>query len=139
MTTIPTVTATDTDAATGLHYLDAAVADPVPKWSSLETYAFMDAVARLGSRLPPPLVEKIQARLAASFTADFGFTDNHMLQFRTARYLFGTPFTEAQFVSIFGLVIVALFWRILSQREAKMQVHVEALPSAPETEAPINI
>jgi hypothetical protein len=80
--------ATGTDAATGLQYLEDAVADPAP-WSCFETYAFMDAVLRLGLKLPPALVEKVQARLGASFTKDFGFTDNHMLQYRTARYLFG--------------------------------------------------
>jgi len=81
--------ATGRDAATGLRYLEDAVADPRPVWGSFETYAFMDAVLRLGSRLPAPLVEKIHARLTISFSTDFGFTDNHMLQFRTARYLFG--------------------------------------------------
>lgn len=86
--------ATGIDAATGLRYLEDAVADPQPAWSSFETYAFMDAVLRLGSKLPAPLVEKIHARLAASFTADFGFTDNHMLQFRTARYLFGQTWPD---------------------------------------------
>jgi phosphatidylglycerol---prolipoprotein diacylglyceryl transferase len=37
----------------------------------------------------------------------------------TARFIFGLPLTEAQFVSLFGVVIVALFWRVLAQREAK--------------------
>ena len=81
--------ATGIEAATGLQYLEDAVADPMPVWGSFETYAFMDAVLRLGDKLPPALVEKIHTRLTASFTTDFGFTDNHMLQFRTARYLFG--------------------------------------------------
>lgn len=82
------------DAATGLRYLADAVADPQPQWGSFETYAFMDAVLRLGPKLPAPLVAQIRARLAASFTPDFGFTDNHMLQFRTARYLFGQTWPE---------------------------------------------
>lgn len=86
--------ATGNDAATGLRYLEDAVADPTPAWSSFETYAFMDAVLRLGTKLPVPLVDKIRGRLAASFTADFGFTDNHMLQFRTARYLFGQTWPD---------------------------------------------
>ena len=88
--------ATGIDAATGLRYLEDAVAAPKPAWSSFETYAFMDAVLRLGPKLPPPLVEKIRGRLAASFTTDFGFTDNHMLQFRTARYLFGQTWPDGQ-------------------------------------------
>lgn len=86
--------ATGIDAANGLRYLEDAVADPTPVWSSFETYAFMDAVLRLGAKLPAPLVEKIRVRLAASFTTDFGFTDNHMLQFRTARYLFGQTWPD---------------------------------------------
>ncbi|HTO04584.1 MAG TPA: hypothetical protein VL069_12820, partial [Opitutus sp.] len=81
--------ATGIDAATGLRYLEESVADPKPAWGSFETYAFMDAILRLGTKLPAPLVENIRERLGASFTTDFGFTDNHMLQFRTARYLFG--------------------------------------------------
>lgn len=80
--------ATGIDAATGLQLLEDAVADQQRPWHSFEVYAFMDAVIRLGDKLPPALVEKIRTRLAASFTDDFGFTDNHILQFRTARYLF---------------------------------------------------
>lgn len=86
--------ATGIDAPTGLRYLEDAVADPQPVWGSFETYAFMDAVLRLGDRLPAPLVEKIRTRIAASLTTDFGFTDNHMLQFRTARYLFGQTWPD---------------------------------------------
>jgi hypothetical protein len=81
--------ATGIEAATGLRYLEEAVADTRTAWGSFQTYAFMDAVLRLGTRLPAPLVDKIRARLGTSFTTDFGFTDNHMLQFHTARYLFG--------------------------------------------------
>ncbi|MFI5355804.1 MAG: hypothetical protein ACHQ4G_00570 [Opitutales bacterium] len=86
--------ATGIDAATGLRYLEDAVADPNPAWSCFETYAFMDAVLRLGDKLPPPLVARIRARLAASFTDDMGFTDNHMLQLRTARYLYGQTWPD---------------------------------------------
>jgi hypothetical protein len=82
------------DAATGLQYLEDAVADPAQHWGSFETYAFMDAVVRLGDKLPVELVAKIRTRLADSFSTDFGFTDNHMLQFRTARYLFGQTWPE---------------------------------------------
>lgn len=78
--------ATGIDAATGLKYLEDAANEPAP-WFCFDVYSFMDAVLRLGNKLPPELVAKIHARLAASFTDDFGFTDNHMLQYRTARYL----------------------------------------------------
>ena len=37
----------------------------------------------------------------------------------TARFFLGLPITEAQFVSIAGIVIIALFWRVLARREAK--------------------
>jgi hypothetical protein len=80
--------ATGTDQATGLKYLRDAIADRTP-WTSFETYAFMDAVRRLGRKLPTDLVAAVRQRAAASFTSDFGFTDNHRLQYRTARYLFG--------------------------------------------------
>jgi len=86
--------ATGTDAAAGLKYLEDTVADQTHPWSSFEVYSMMDAVLRLGSKLPPALVEKIHTRLAASFTSDFGFTDNHMLQYRTARYLFGQTWPD---------------------------------------------
>lgn len=79
--------ATGIDAAEGLRYLEDAVADTGSHWHSFEPYVLMDAVLRLGDKLPPPLVTRIRERLAASFTPDFGFTDNHMLQIHTARYL----------------------------------------------------
>jgi len=86
--------ATGTDAAAGLRYLEDAVADRTREWGSFETYAFMDAVLRLGPKLPAVLVEEIRTRLAKSFKTDFGFTDNHMLQYRTARLLFGQTWPE---------------------------------------------
>lgn len=86
--------ATGIDAPTGQRYLADAVADTKQAWSSFETYAFMDAVLRLGPKLPPELVGRIRDRLAASFTHEFGFTDNHMLQYRTARYLFGQTWPD---------------------------------------------
>lgn len=103
--------ATGIDAATGLRYIEDAVADPQPAWGSFETYAFMDAVLRLGPKLPAPLVEKIRGRLAASFSTDYGFTDNHMLQFRTARYLFGQTWPD-------GSVLADGTTPVSSQREA---------------------
>lgn len=80
--------ATGIDAAEGLRYLEEAVADTTSHWHSFEPYVMMDAVIRLGDKLPPPLVARIRTRLAGCFTSDFGFTDNHMLQIHTARYLF---------------------------------------------------
>ncbi len=82
------------EAETGLRYLEDAAVDPEQHWGSFETYAFMDAVVRLGDKLPPELVTKIRARLSKSFSTDLGFTDNHMLQYRTARYLFGQTWPE---------------------------------------------
>jgi hypothetical protein len=79
--------ATDTDVETGLRYLVEGVDDP-RRWGSFETYAYMDAVLRLGDELPADLVERIRDRLAAAFGHDLGFTDNHWLQYQTARYLF---------------------------------------------------
>ena len=51
----------------------------------------------------------------------------------TGRYLFGSPFTEAQWASIIGLIAVGAFWRVLSVREAKAQQlreHLQAPPSS---------
>lgn len=86
--------ATGIDAATGLRYLEDAVNDTSGTWGCFETYPFMDAILRLGKKLPRPLVDKIRTRMAASFTDDFGFTDNHMLQLHTARYLFGQTWPD---------------------------------------------
>ena len=84
---------TGIDAATGVRYLTDAVDDPRP-WGSFEPYVMMDAVLRVGDRLPAPLVERIKTRLARSFGADLGFTDNHQLQYRTARYLFAQTWPD---------------------------------------------
>lgn len=86
--------ATGIDAVEGLRYLEDAVADTNLHWHSFEPYVLMDAVLRLGDKLPAPLVAEIRERLAASFTHDFGFTDNHMLQIHTARYLFGQTWPD---------------------------------------------
>ena len=84
---------TGIDAPTGLRYLTEAVDDPEP-WGSFEPYAMMDAVLRLGDRLPPALVARIRTRLAQSFGPDLGFTDNHRLQYRTARYLYAQTWPD---------------------------------------------
>jgi hypothetical protein len=55
--------ASGTDAATGLRYLEEAVADPQSPWGSFETYALMDAVLRLREKLPAALVETIRTQL----------------------------------------------------------------------------
>lgn len=39
----------------------------------------------------------------------------------TARYLFGSPLTEAQWTSIFGLMAIAVFWVSLARREEKIK------------------
>ncbi len=65
------------------------------------------------------------------------FFVEHFRAGATARYLFGTPFTEAQFVSVAGLVVIALFWRTLAQREAKMLRENPPVESSGEIEAPV--
>ncbi|HEY0074725.1 MAG TPA: prolipoprotein diacylglyceryl transferase [Abditibacteriaceae bacterium] len=47
----------------------------------------------------------------------------------TARYLFGSPLTEAQWTSIFGLMAIAVFWIGLARREAKAKAQISRLPS----------
>ena len=76
------------DRETGLRYLRQAAGQDAP-WECFQTYAAMEAILRLGDRLPPDLTEKMKARIVAGFTSDLGFTENHKLQYRTARYLFG--------------------------------------------------
>jgi hypothetical protein len=81
------------DRKTGLRYLRQAAAQDAP-WECFQTYAAMEAILRLGDRLPADLVEIMKARIAAAFTADLGFTENHKLQYRTARYLFGQTWPD---------------------------------------------
>jgi hypothetical protein len=76
------------DRDTGLSYLRQAVDQDAP-WECFQTYAAMEAILRLGDRLPPDLTEKMKTRIVAGFNSDLGFTENHKLQYRTARYLFG--------------------------------------------------
>ncbi len=76
------------DREAGLRYLWDAVNDTTD-WGSFNVYSIMDAVLRIGDRLPPEMIEKAKHRLALNFGADKGFTENHKLQYRTARYLFG--------------------------------------------------
>ena len=47
----------------------------------------------------------------------------------TARYLFGSPLTEAQWTSIFGLMAIAVFWIALALREAKAKSQNPHLPA----------
>ncbi len=77
------------DEETGLQYLWDAVNDSTHQWGSFNVFSFMDAILRLENKLPPELIAKGKVRLAESFGEDKGFTENHKLQYRTARYLFG--------------------------------------------------
>jgi hypothetical protein len=79
---------TGIDRDTGLQYLWDAVNHPHP-WGSFNVYSCMDLVLRIGHLIPPQLIQKIKVRLALSFSSYKGFTENHKLQYRTARYLFG--------------------------------------------------
>jgi len=82
------------DEETGLQYLWDSVNDTTHQWGSFNVYSFMDAILRLENKLPPELITKGKARLAASFGEDKGFTENHKLQYRTARYLFGQTWAD---------------------------------------------
>ena len=80
--------ATGVDREKGYQFLQDTVSDSV-HWGSFHVYAMMDAVLRLKDRLPSGFAEKVRERLVLSFGRDKGFTENHKLQVRTARYLFG--------------------------------------------------
>ena len=82
------------EAAEGLRYL-AEATDRAEPWDCFHVYAIMDAVLRLRDRLPADLVERMKNKLAASFGTDLGFTENHKLQYRTARYLFGQTWPDS--------------------------------------------
>lgn len=84
---------TGVDRATGLQYLWDAVND-TNNWGSFNVYSIMDAVLRIGDRLPPEMIEQAKFQLAANFGEDKGFTENHKLQYRTARYLFGQAWQD---------------------------------------------
>ena len=85
--------ATGVDREEGLRYLWDAVND-TNDWGSFNVYSIMDAVLRIGDRLPLELIEKAKVQLARNFGADKGFTENHKLQYRTARYLYGQTWSD---------------------------------------------
>lgn len=80
--------ATGVDEKVGLKFLWDAVNDSV-HWGSFNVYSTMEAILRLGDKLPAEFVEKAKYRLASKFGEDKGFTENHKLQYRTARYFYG--------------------------------------------------
>lgn len=84
---------TGVDRATGLQYLWEAIND-TNNWGSFNVYSIMDAVLRIGDQLPPEMIEQAKFQLAVNFGADKGFTENHQLQYRTARYLFGQTWPD---------------------------------------------
>ncbi len=79
---------TGVDSETGLQYLWDSVNDSA-HWGSFNVYSIMDAVLRFEDKLPPEWVAKAKRQLAYHFRSDKGFTENHKLQYRTARYLYG--------------------------------------------------
>ena len=81
------------DERTGLQYLKDAVDDSV-HWECFNVYSFMDTVLRLGDKLPADIVETGKMRMATHFTEEKGFTENHKLQYRTARYLFAQTWPD---------------------------------------------
>lgn len=85
---------TGIDAEIGLRYLWDAVNDTATRWGSFNVYSFMDAILRLDDKLPPKLIEKGRQRLSEAFGEDKGFTENHKLQYRTARYLYGQTWPQ---------------------------------------------
>lgn len=85
--------ATDIDSQRGLELLQQAVGDSV-HWWCFNVYSMMDGLLRIGDLLPPELIEKAKMRICTHFGEDKGFTENHKLQYRTARYLFGQTWPE---------------------------------------------
>ena len=83
----------DIDAETGLEFLKESIDDST-HWGCFNTYSLMDALLRLENKIPCELAEKGKLRLAQNFGKDKGFTDNHKLQYRTARYLFGQTWPD---------------------------------------------
>ena len=84
---------TGIDRENGIRYLRDALDDSV-HWGCFNVYSMMDAVLRLGSLLPPDIAAETRSRLAENFGEDKGFTENHKLQYRTARYLYGQTWPD---------------------------------------------
>ena len=93
--------ATGIDKQRGLEILQQAVDDSL-HWWCFNVYSMMDGLLRIGDLLPPELIQKAKKRLSTHFGEDKGFTENHKLQYRTARYLYGqtwpecTPFADGK-------------------------------------------
>lgn len=81
------------DGETGLQYLEDAVNDSV-HWGFFDLYSFMEAIYRLGNKLPQDLILKAKERISKNFKEDKGFTENHKLQYRTAAYLYGQKWPD---------------------------------------------
>jgi len=81
------------DKKTGIAYLQEAVDDSM-HWDCFNVYSMMDAILRIGDQLPVSLIDKARYRLHTHFGADKGFTENHKLQYRVARYLFGQTWPD---------------------------------------------
>ncbi len=85
--------ATGIDKQRGLELLQEAVDDSL-HWWCFNVYSMMDGLLRIRDLLPPDLIEKAKMRLCTHFGEDKGFTENHKLQYRTARYLFGQTWPD---------------------------------------------
>jgi len=85
--------ATGIDKQRGLELLQQAVDDSL-HWGCFNVYSLMDGILRIGDQLHPALIKKAKKRLATHFGEDKGFTENHKLQYRTARYLFGQTWPD---------------------------------------------
>jgi len=85
--------ATGIDKQRGLELLQDAVDDSL-HWWCFNVYSMMDGLLRIGDLLPAEFIEKAKVRLSTHFGEDKGFTENHKLQYRTARYLFGQTWPD---------------------------------------------
>ncbi|MFC2097057.1 hypothetical protein ACFLSI_01860 [Bacteroidota bacterium] len=81
------------DQEEGVKYLWDAVNDSI-HWSFFDLYSFMEAIYRIGDKLPPEMIAKAKTRIAENFKEDKGFTENHKLQYRTASYLFAQKWPD---------------------------------------------
>ena len=84
---------TGIDTETGLNYLRDAINDS-SHWGSFHVYSIMDAILRIGDKLPSEMIEKAKMRMVSHFKEYKGFTENHKLQYRTARYLFAQTWPD---------------------------------------------
>jgi hypothetical protein len=84
---------TGVDVENGLKLLNDVASDP-KNFDCFNSYSMMDCVLRFWDKLPGKLINHVLINMASRFGENKGFTENHKLMYRTARYLYGQTWPD---------------------------------------------